>query len=63
MDIAKPMPKMKIWVDQNAARSYIYIDNGGTSTNASMEYAIRMEGVFWDNSDLATLITDGTMIV
>ena len=49
------MPKMKIWVDQNAARSYIHIDNDGTDTNASMEYAIRMEGVLWDNSDLATL--------
>ncbi len=52
-----------VWVDQNAARSYIYIDNDGAGTNASMEYAIRMEGVFWDNSDLATLITDGTMII
>ncbi len=50
-------------VSHNTARSYIYIDNDGAGTNASMEYSIRMDGVFWDNADMATLITNGTVIV
>lgn len=52
-----------VWVSHNTVRSYIYIDNDGTGTNASMEYSIRMDGVFWDDTDMATLITNGTVIV
>jgi len=52
-----------VWVSHNTARSYIYIDNDGTGTNASMEYSIRMDGVFWDDADMATLITNGTVII
>lgn len=52
-----------VWVSHNTVRSYIYIDNDGTGTNASMEYSIRMDGVFWDDADMATLITNGTVIV
>ncbi len=52
-----------VFVHHNTARSYIYIDNDGTGTNSSMEYAIRMDGVFWDDADMTTLITNGTVIV